>query len=102
LKGDWGVTVKIKTFSVTMLDKNLDYVKDSEGRLNHYNINISLDEALELIAEAVKIGQSKYGYEVYLVKNNGHISIYFRFGNVTVKKKDNIEGFIRKNWDEAI
>lgn len=89
----------VKIFMVILRDENWECVTDSEGILNCYDIKLSLGEALELIAGAVKIEKSRYGWEVYVTdEKSGNISVYFRFGNVTVKAKDNIEDFIKSNW----
>ena len=90
----------IKTFGVLLRDENWECVTDNKGILHHDNIDLSLEEAQEIIAGAVKIEKSRYGWEVYSDKKNGNISIYFRFGNVTVKKSDSIESFIKKNWSK--
>lgn len=83
-----------RNFIVTLKDDDFKSVIDKKGNVQYYHKKLSLQEVIELIDKAVKIEKSRYGFDVY---GNGE-SVYLRFGNVTVKSKDDVVGFVRKNW----
>lgn len=61
--------------------------------------SFELDEVLELIAKRVKVERGRYGYDVYTKSEAGNEVTFIRFGNVTTRKNDTVENFVRKNWE---
>jgi len=85
--------MKFKFMTIKIDDKQNTAV-DKKGNCIWEYMELTLDAALEIITKAIKIKKFRYGFEVYLADK----SIFFRFGNITTKVKDNVEDFIKKNW----
>lgn len=77
-------------------DDKQNIVVDEHGNCRTYNKEITLEDALGIIEKSFKIERKRFGFEVYINDE----SIFFRFGNITAKKKDSAASFVKKNWNK--
>lgn len=90
--------MQLKSFLVTRRKSDWSSSTDINGVIKFYHKDFALQGIKRLIKEVEKVEKSKHGYELYIADNNEKTSIYLRFGNVTVKVRDEVEQFVIDNW----
>lgn len=64
----------------------------------NFDIVLSTEETMQLIAKSHKQEMFDYGWKIWYYEENQNKEIYLRFGNLTTSKRETISEFVNRGF----